>query len=226
MPSPNRNAFVALNSPVDSIPECMESFTLSATTHTDLWRKTPPQDVCTAPILYKQQQFPFVSAEVSVCADLILEWDQAGLVISTGAPPGQGRPLALDSDGGPPPYSMLPSKWLKVGLEFCNEISNATSVYATADGSDWSRSALQPGRRDLRVKFERIGYALWVHYEDHRYGWLKIREITGFFCGVQDKSVWVGVYASRPASFPGTQDERHRYFDRHLHVGFENLEIY
>lgn len=232
MPPPNRDSFIPLNLPVDSIPEWMGSFSLSAPPNSDLWRKTPARDTYTAPILYKRLRHPFVSAEVTVCADWRLEWDQAGLVIFAGAPPGQQRPLA-PSNGAPPPYSlhMPPSKWVKVGLEFYNETFNATSVCATPDGADWSRSALPPyqaERADLRIKLERIGYALWVHYEDSRQGWKKIREITWFFWGVEDKCVWVGVYASRPANFPVTQYESDhgRYFDRHLCVEFEDLEIY
>lgn len=31
--------------------------------------------------------------------------------------------------------------------------------------------------------------------------WRKLREVTWFFWGVEDKSVHVGVYASRPANF-------------------------
>ena len=210
----------------------MGSFTLSAPPNTDLWRKTPPQDTHTAPILYKRLRNRFTSAEVTVCADWRLEWDQAGLVIFTGSPPGQQTPLV--SSNGPPPFSsshIPPSKWVKVGLEFYNETFNATSVCATSDGSDWSRSALPPyqaERADLRIKLERLDYALWVHYEDLQQGWKKIREVTWFFWGVEDKCVWIGVYASRPANIPVTEYERDQggYFDRHLSVGFEDLEIY
>jgi len=236
MPPPNRDSFIPLNLPVDLIPEWMGAFSLSAPPNSDLWRKTPARDTYTAPILYKRLVHPFVSAEVTVCAEWRLEWDQAGLVIFAGAPPGQQqqqqRPPA-PSNGEPPPYSFHTpqSKWVKVGLEFYNETFNATSVCATPDGADWSRTALPPyqaERADLRIKLERIGYALWVHYEDSRHGWKKIREITWFFWGVEDKCVWVGVYASRPANFPVTQYEREhgRCLDRHLCVEFENLEIY
>jgi regulation of enolase protein 1 (concanavalin A-like superfamily) len=232
MPPPNRDSFIPLNLSVDEIPEWMGSFTLSAPPNTDLWRKTPARDTYTAPILYKRLRYPFVSAEVTVCAEWSLEWDQAGLVIFAGAPPGQSI-TAIPSNGNSTSYSshVPSSKWVKVGLEFYNETFNATSVCATSDGADWSRSVLpsyQAERADLRIKLERIDYALWVHYEDHRHGWKKIREVTWFFWGVEDKSVWVGVYASRPASFPVAQYERDhgRNFDRHLCVEFEDLEIY
>jgi hypothetical protein len=94
------------------------------------------------------------------------------------------------------------AKWVKVGLEFCNNACHATSVVANSEGADWSLSALPPHhapRSDLRVKIERIGYALWVWYEDEVLGWKKLREVTWFFWGVEDKAVRVGVYASRPA---------------------------
>ena len=67
---------------------------------------------------------------------------------------------------------------------------------------------VSPGRIDLRLKLERIGYALWVWYEDpspaaYSQGltWKKLREISGFFWGVEDKQIKVGVTASRPANF-------------------------
>lgn len=229
MPAPNRDSFIPLNLPVDSIPEWMGSFSLSAPPNSDLWRKTPAQDICTTPILYKRLQHSFVSAEVTVCADWKLQWDQAGLVIFTGAPPGQQRPLA-PNNGEPPPYSLhIPtSKWVKVGLELYNETFNATSVCAIPDGVDWSRSVLLLDQGALRLKLERVGYALWVHYKDSQQEWKKIREITWFFWGVEDKCVWVGIYTSRPANFPVTQYEhdRSRSPNRHLCVEFEDLEIY
>lgn len=125
------------------------------------------------------------------------------------------------------------SKWVKVGLEFCNGACHATSVVATSDGADWALTALPPHharRSDLRVKIERIGYALWVWYEDEVSGWKKLREVTWFFWGVEDKAVRVGVYASRPANF-GTSmyDRRHGMpsaSHRNLCVDFEGLEIF
>jgi regulation of enolase protein 1 (concanavalin A-like superfamily) len=250
MPPPEPHTFIPLNLPADEIPAWMGQFSLSAPPNSDLWRKTPARDTYTAPMLYKRLRHPFVSAEVTVCADWRLEWDQAGLVIFAGAPPcQQQRPppntttTSATTDGSPPPYSLHTpqSKWVKVGLEFYNDSLNATSVCATPDGADWSRSALPPYHSDtgdLRVKLERIGYALWVHYEDARHGWKKMREVTWFFWGVEDKCVWVGVYASRPAQFPATRFERegigagstggsaNRWFDRRLVVEFEGLEIY
>jgi hypothetical protein len=84
---------------------------------------------------------------------------------------------------------------------------------------------------DLRVKIERIGYALWVSYEDELSGWKKLREVTWFFWGVEDKAVRVGVYASRPANFGISMwDRRHaaglNRGDRDLCVEFEGLEIF
>lgn len=227
MPSPNRDSFIALNFPIDSISESLDSFTLSAASNTDLLGNT-----YTAPILYQRLRHRFVFAEVTICADWRLEYDQAGLVIFARAPPGQSTPAAPSDHGAPPPYSFhMPSpKWVKVGLELKDGSPTASAVYGTPDDTDWSGSILssQCGSPDLRVKLERIGYALWVYYEDRCLGWKKIREITCFFLGVEDKSVWVGVYVSRPANLLVTQHGREhgQGFDRHLRVEFENLEIY
>ncbi|KAF2678105.1 hypothetical protein K458DRAFT_141068 [Lentithecium fluviatile CBS 122367] len=295
---PDSSCFTALNCPNDAaLPEFMGLFSLAAPPNTDLWRKPPSRDTSTAPILYTALRNPFIAAEVTVSADWELEWDQGGLVIFSGAPPGRAAvattitpepanegtstststptsttqtlptgpsnsaaistnpsaPAAqtpnMQSAGqqpnsvtqtqrqreAPPPY-MAPapaSKWVKVGLEFCNGACHATSVVATSDGADWALTALPPHharRSDLRVKIERIGYALWVWYEDEVSGWKKLREVTWFFWGVEDKAVRVGVYASRPANFGSSMYERRHGgghpTPRNLCVDFEGLEIF
>lgn len=233
---PDRSSFTALNIPEEAVPEWMGSFTLAAPPNSDLWRKPPAQNISTAPILFTALRNPFVAAEVSVSADWELEWDQGGLVIFAGVPQGsaqstttttataQNRPATQGN--APPPYvpPAPAAKWVKVGLEYCNGACHATSVCATADGADWSLTALPPHharRLDLRVKIERIGYALWVWYQDELFGWKKLREVTWFFWGVEDKSVRVGVYASRPVRHLGSNTTA-----RNLVVDFEGLEIF
>ena len=289
---PASSSFTALNVPSDVVPEYMGSFTLAAPPNTDLWRKPPSRDTSTAPVLYTALRNPFIAAEVTVSADWELEWDQGGLVIFAGSPPGQTAtaPLAVSTEGpnvisialeennetapvptttslplrrrrssssripipnsghpppppsrsrSPPPAYTTPapaSKWVKVGLEFCNNACHATSVVANSEGADWSLTSLpayHARRLDLRVKIERIGYALWVWYEDEMQGWKKMREVTWFFWGVEDKAVRVGVYASRPANFGVSMfDMRHHAGAgvnvgmRNLCVDFEGLEIF
>ncbi|KAF2875240.1 hypothetical protein BDV95DRAFT_311952 [Massariosphaeria phaeospora] len=309
---PDSSSFTALNIPNDAVPEWMGSFALAAPPNTDLWRKPPSRDTSTAPILYTALRSPFIAAEVTVSADWELEWDQGGLVIFAGAPPGRiaaatttttttapsapaiapsspraatdrssdrssaaptptSPSAATDRSSAaptpsppppsaghphphphpppsyvtqtPPPQTALPppaytppapsSKWVKVGLEFCNNACHATSVCATSDGADWALTSLpahHARRLDLRVKIERIGYALWVWYEDEASGWKKLREVTWFFWGVEDKAVRVGVYASRPANFGVSAYERRHggpsAGQRNLCVDFEGLEIF
>src|SRR3954466_8043121 len=86
---PASSSFTALNIPNDAVPEWMGAFTLAAPPNTDLWRKPPSRDTSTAPILYTALRNPFIAAEVTVAADWELEWDQGGLVIFAGAPPGR-----------------------------------------------------------------------------------------------------------------------------------------
>lgn len=281
---PASTSFTALNVPSDVVPEYMGSFTLAAPPNTDLWRKPPSRDTSTAPVLYTALRNPFIAAEVTVSADWELEWDQGGLVIFAGAPPGQVTstatistetpgvvsislnsstavptttspthhrrrsassriPMPEPTSGHQPPRSHSPppayvapapaSKWVKVGLEFCNNACHATSVVANSEGADWSLTSLpayHAHRLDLRVKIERIGYALWVWYEDEMLGWKKLREVTWFFWGVEDKAVRVGVYASRPANFGvsmfDSQNGGGNVGMRNLCVEFEGLEIF
>jgi regulation of enolase protein 1 (concanavalin A-like superfamily) len=195
---PASSCFTAINVPEECIPEWMGSFSLSAPPNTDLWRKPPRRDTTTAPVLYTALENPFIAAEVTVSADWELEWDQGGLVIYAGPPPGRGsnassaaertqepaqEAAAHPANHEPPPAYRPPApvaKWVKVGLEFVNNSCNATSVVAGSDGADWSVTALPPHharRNDLRVKLERIGYALWLYYEDDTAGWKKLREV-------------------------------------------------
>ncbi|KAJ4337834.1 hypothetical protein N0V87_004389 [Didymella glomerata] len=278
---PASSSFTTLNVPSDVVPEYMGSFTLAAPPNTDLWRKPPSRDTSTAPVLYTALRNPFIAAEVTVSAEWELEWDQGGLVIFAGAPPGQIAPIIpppeapavvsialsdstsipvpgsntqhrrgnassripIPESGHPPPRSRSPppayvapapaSKWVKVGLEFCNGACNATSVVANSEGADWALTSLpayHARRLDLRVKIERIGYALWLWYEDEMLGWKKLREVTWFFWGVEDKAVRVGVYASRPANFGVSMFDRRNGASnigmRNLCVDFEGLEIF
>lgn len=259
---PASSSFMPLNTAHDVVPQCMDSFTMVAPPNTDLWRKPPSQDTSTAPILYTALRDPFRSAEVTVSADWKIEWDQGGLVIFAGSPPGRMTTpapdleppsvisLSLDDDSDdptnsqsqsrgrrtpPPPYfqPVPPAKWVKVGLEFSNNACHATSVVATSEGADWALSPLSShhaNRSDLRVKLERIGYGLWLWYEDGPHGWKKLREVTWFFWGVEDKAVRVGVYASRPANFGFSMYDQsngaNAFGNRNLCVGFEGLEIF
>lgn len=224
--------FSALNIPSNAIPTDTNLFSLIAEPQTDLWRKPPGQDTSTAPVLFRSLKFPFVSAEVTVAADWGLEWDQAGLVLFAGALP-QNTESTLSGDNAPAYPSTTSSKWVKIGLEYSNNFCHVSTTCATSNGADWSISALpsyHAQRNDLRVKLERLGVNLWLYYEDQVMGWKKLREISGFFCGVPDKSVRVGVYASRPANFEesstpfnGRMMER---LDRNLTVEFEDLLIF
>jgi regulation of enolase protein 1 (concanavalin A-like superfamily) len=124
------------------------------------------------------------------------------------------------------------SRWVKLSLEFLSNALFVSSTHATGTGADWSRSALPSYHAHgthLRLKFERLGHALWLYYEDRVTGWIKVREITGFFFGVDDKQVRIGVYASRPASFasnPTPLSGRAEFLDEDLCVEFEDLAIF
>ena len=246
------SSFTALNLPSTfTLPHCMEYFTLEAGPNTDLWRKPPNGDTSTAPIVFTSLRHPFIVAEVTVSADWEMEWDQGGLVIFAGGAPQPFSPTmttARRSNARPP------CKWVKAGMEFSSGTVNASSVSATADGADWCLSPLAPASQgsminSLRIKLERIGHALWIWYQVPSISpyattpgavgstWKKLREVTWFFYGVEDKFVHVGVYASRPANIAHHEtmwDAMHRLrldtsaIDSRdgLVVEFEDLEIF
>ncbi|KAL1979939.1 hypothetical protein VTN96DRAFT_4895 [Rasamsonia emersonii] len=255
---PDPSSFTALNLPSTfSLPPCMDYFTLAAGPNTDLWRKPPNGDTSTAPIVFTSLRRPFVVAEVTVSADWEMEWDQGGLVIFAGAAPGQSLPSDASNlrsgRGGWDQPSSNSCKWVKAGMEFSSGTVNASSVSATADGADWCLSPLAlpnlpTAITSLRIKLERIGHSLWIWYQIPSISpyavtpgavgstWKKLREVTWFFYGVEDKCVHVGVYASRPTNIArgGTMWESmngYRTDDSggtgdKLVVEFEDLEIF
>ena len=253
----DRASFTFLNLP-DSfeLPTSMDYFTLNAPPDTHIWRKPASRDTTTAPLVYTALRHPFVVAEVTVTAGWEMEWDQAGLVIFTGLPPGDQSPISPRlqnrlARNEPPPQG----KWVKAGLEFTGGTLNASCTVAMSPcGADWSLSPVLPfalphealplEMSSLRIKFERIGDALWVWYRMPGLStsssspspasvgaeWRKVREVMGFFWGIEDKGgVWVGCYASRPMTFmpsrswEGTAGDDAR---NGLLVEFEDLEIF
>lgn len=249
---PDGSSFTTLNlPPTFELPQCMEYFTLQAGPNTDLWRKPPNGDTSTAPIVFTSLRQPFVIAEVTVSADWEMEMDQGGLVIFAGA-----APQSFSQDGPTPRRCVpFPCKWVKAGMEFSSGTVNASSVSATADGADWCLSPLGQSAQaglaihSLRIKLERVGHALWIWYQvpsalpytpsPGAVGstWKKLREVTWFFYGVEDKFVHVGVYASRPTGLSRGEtmwDAMHGMtLDNSLPTGsdglvveFEDLEIF
>ena len=257
------SSFLLLNLPAHfELPVCMDYFTLNAPPDTHIWRKPASRDTTTAPLVYTPLRHPFVISEVTVTANWEMEWDQAGLVIFAGAPPGEQAPLSPRSrhrsreNISDEPRAQ--GKWVKAGLEFTAGTLNASCTVATSSsGADWSLSPILPAgmphealplsTSSLRIKFERIGDSLWVWYrmpnvptsttmpspEAAGAEWKKIREVMGFFRGVEDKyGVWVGCYASRPMNFtPSHSWEAERVSGSNgdwngLLVEFEDLEIF
>ncbi|EYE96483.1 uncharacterized protein EURHEDRAFT_522206 [Aspergillus ruber CBS 135680] len=251
---PDGSSFTPLNLPSTfSLPQCMEYFSFTAGPNTNLWRKPPTGDIATAPIVFTSLRNSFVVAEVTVSADMEMEWDQGGLVIFTGATP---ESLSLSSPAGRRTTSAMrprleparTCKWVKAGIEFCSGAVHASSVSATADGADWCLAPLDlpdgattPALHSLRIKLERIGHSLWIWYQVPSVSpyartpgavsgtWKKLREVTWFFYGVDDKFVHVGVYASRPNNSPNDTAWFGSGLGRSsdgLVVEFEDLEIF
>ncbi|KAI5843268.1 hypothetical protein BZA05DRAFT_185520 [Tricharina praecox] len=215
MPPDSAN-FRYFNTPANTpVPPWLGNFVLKARSGTDLWRK-PARDTFTAPVLYTSSPISFFRAEVSVHIRLTnaFEWDQGGLVIFAGPPP------VTTSATGLPAYDQPPAgKWVKAGIEYYDNRTTASSVSASSDGADWSLIELPVGITELKVRFERVDNALWVYFDDGS-EWKKLREVTWFFYGVDEKNVRIGVYASRPANFMSGRPLEE------LVVEFEGLEIY
>ncbi|KAI5781259.1 hypothetical protein EDC01DRAFT_250204 [Geopyxis carbonaria] len=212
MPPDSAN-FRYYNTPANTpVPSWLGNFVLKARSGTDLWRK-PSRDTFTAPVLYTSSPVHFFRAEVTVHIRLntAFEWDQGGLVIFAGPPP-----ITTTS---PATANQPTGKWVKAGIEYYDGRTTASSVSASSDGADWSLMDLPHGVNELKVRFERVDQALWVWFDDGC-EWKKLREVTWFFWGVDEKNVRIGVYASRPANFLSGRPLEE------LVVEFEGLEIY
>ncbi|KAI7975632.1 hypothetical protein EIK77_003987 [Talaromyces pinophilus] len=242
---PNRYSFTAVNLPPRFLlPEYMQYFTLSAGRDTDIWREPPNGDTLAAPMVITSLVRPFIVAEVTIRADWEMEGDQGGLIIFAGDAPIQS--LSHESMRSSLVNDVRSSyKWVKAGMEFSARTVNTTSVSATSDGADWCSLPLDIpnaliNTASLRIKLERVGYSLLIWYQNPFLSpdavtpdavastWKKLRKVTGFFYGVEDKRVHVGVYASRPTSMQiGEMDDLNMGGERYkLVVEFEDLEIF
>ncbi|KAI1608370.1 hypothetical protein EDD36DRAFT_96990 [Exophiala viscosa] len=209
-----------------------EYFSLQAPPNSNIQRKPAALDDTTAPMMLKRLNHSFLLAEVTVSADFAMDHDQAGLVIFAGALPSPSiaqSPVArrrsrVGSE------TLATGKWAKAGLEFARgELHAASSVAISTCGADWCSSARMPSplttfdpfsltSQSLRIRFERVEESLWISYEIPTYNqsqsdyyqdaevlgsrWKQMREIMGFFGGVEQKgNTWVGCYASRPMDF-------------------------
>ncbi len=202
-----------------------EYFDLSAPANSTLWRKPLSGDEVSAPMVLTRLQESLMVAEVTVTAEMEVEWDQAGLVIFAGMSPcNVPDNTTRGRRGNQHGYVAQPGKWLKAGIGLADEdVGVATAVALPGCGPDWSFAPLFSNvetktssfrRSSLRVKLERVVQDLWVWYripESHAMSstgrspaevsrdWKKAREVSEFFTGVEVKSgIWVGCYASRP----------------------------
>lgn len=140
-------------------------------------------------------------------------------VIFTGLPPSEQAPLpsrlGRRQQGQNWSEPSTEVNWVKMGLQLTGDTLNASCPVVTLpSGAGWSLSPVLPGATphealplaisSLRIKFERIGDALWVWYRTPRLStylsipspasagaeWREVREAMGFFSGVED-TVWI-----------------------------------
>ncbi|KAF8468934.1 hypothetical protein BDZ91DRAFT_721419 [Kalaharituber pfeilii] len=202
------------------------SITLAAPPKTDLWRKPPTLNVSTAPTAYTRVPLSkFRSARVTATAAWNTLYDQGGLVLFLGPPPGE--------------KGETKGQWVKTGIEFVFEKPHVGTVAADR-WSDWSLAEVPAsgigadGKTSVTIELEREA-SLWIYKVDPATGERAgIREITWVFeedtpaeaksKGVEEESkkaeLWVGVYTARPTVPTGQGRE-----SEELEVRFEGFEI-
>ena len=187
----------------------MSTFTISAKSSTDAWRKPPSTNDFNAPTFVPAgvkttgplSKFKSVSVSFSFTPKVL--YDQAGVVLAM-RPAGSGS--AKDS---------APPKWVKSGVELFNGTPCMGTV-ATDSWSDWSLAPVPdeaiflpegaPGSKQgfVRVLVEKGGDdlkapTLWVYLVTDEGVKKPLREITWVFDpAIGDWEVEVAAYAARP----------------------------
>ncbi|KAL8381560.1 hypothetical protein RB595_005713 [Gaeumannomyces hyphopodioides] len=199
---------LSLASPVSgSQPSTMSTFTVTANSGTDIWRKPPSTNDFNAPTFVPagvKSTGPlskFKSVSVSFAFTPKVLYDQAGVVLSM-------RPAGSAKDGPP-------AKWVKSGVEMLDGTPVLGTV-ATDNWSDWSLSPVPdeaiflpegaPGGKQgfSKVVVEKGGDdpkapTLWVRLVTEEGVKKPLREITWVFdTAIADWELEVAAYVARP----------------------------
>ncbi|RPB18825.1 hypothetical protein L211DRAFT_843270 [Terfezia boudieri ATCC MYA-4762] len=205
-----------------------QGITLRTPPKTDLWRKPPSLNVSTAPTLYtKVPLSKFKSAKVTASSNWNTLYDQGGLALFLGPPPGE--------DGS------TKGQWVKSGIEYVFEKPNVGTVAADI-WADWSLAPV-PNVGDDYAKGDEVSVtieveremvdgnkeaSLWVYKVNPKSGKRQgVREVTWVFKedtgaeeGKGSTELWVGIYTARPTVPEGVGRE-----NEELEVDFKDFEI-
>lgn len=169
------------------------SFTITANSSTDIWRKPPTTDVFNAPtkLIAKVPLTSFSRARLTFSNDWKYRYDQGGLL------------LHLTKHGEK-------DRWLKTGIEFYNDTPFVSTV-GCDKYADWSIHPTAGDEESHTVEARREGdengKGLWVY-------WVKngernpLREVAWFFADEEGWEVSVSAMACRPAKEDVTNGER------------------
>lgn len=180
------------------------SLTLTAPSHTDIWRKPPNTNIFNAPhALSSSTPFPlasFRSARVTLRADWREKYDQAGLLFVI---EDSDHPVQTSEEGSGVQFEK--ASWIKAGLEYFNDEAHVSFVGCDRF-ADWSVHPAHPdGEGKITVEMRREGdengVALWA-YEITTDGrkevrW-PIRECTWLWERENRKTGRIGAYCARP----------------------------
>ncbi|CAH0045758.1 unnamed protein product [Clonostachys solani] len=172
-------------------------FSITAQSGTDIWRKAPSTDVFNAPTVPGPDNPAgplgnFVSASLTFRVPTVVQYDQAGLLISLNV---ENSTQAQS----PPP------KWIKTGIELYNGVPRLGTV-GTDAWSDWSIAPITnsdhaDGKAWTTVSIQKqedeLGLSLWVYQlvgEDK----VPLREINWPFGYGDDWALSVDAYAAKP----------------------------
>lgn len=197
---------------------------------------------------------PFLLAEVTVSANLQVEFDQAGLVMFANRNPADvisqhlPRRQVCSIQQNSSPQQNPHGKWVKAALQTSDgDIGLATTVAHPNCGPDWSFISLvsDPSVNDpfsssissLKIKLERVSQDLWIWYQVPNQSQLIGQYPTPLEVSQQWRKAREiigffagveakgGVYVGCYASRPLELDEEEDRENGGLFVEFEDLEI-
>ncbi|KAL2022835.1 hypothetical protein VTK56DRAFT_4366 [Thermocarpiscus australiensis] len=214
-----------------------DTFTITASPGTDIWRKPPTTDVFNAPtapppgpptIRTTGPLQSFLSARLSLSFTWKEQYDQGGILLSfRRRNDNPTSTAAADKSTSPPP-----PKWIKTGIEFYNGAPRLSTVACDA-WADWSVADLGgPGARArasasgssskgwttvaVEKEGDEHGTSLWVYRVLDGGEKVPLREVCWVFGGRPEEwEVEVAAMAARPAKGAGAD----------LKVEFKGMEV-
>lgn len=179
------------------IPDLTKPFHIDCPSSTDIFDTPPDTHRFDAPYIYQTTSLSKLkTAQVTVTADWVRQYDQGGLMV-----------VARPKNG-------TTSRWVKGGVELLDG-KPRVGIVAKDTWADWSLTpVLAKDGKTATIIFEsEPGKPLWIRLIDDNGEKHPLREVTWWADLDLDSEILVGVYTAKPSS------------EGELRVNYSNLEV-